>query len=133
MEMAWNQSKRSAGYVRGALRGDILYNFFQFREVFVSLAKDHSAIARYVDAMAESMLTAGLIDSRRMAAYRQAVLEELTPMEKFDNWSAEDLYAHIHGIRKAVLGVEALEALQEMRLQQGADFALVAIADGQVA
>ena len=43
-------------------------------------------------------------------------------INQFDEYSVEDLYRHVHGVRKQVLGISALEKAWELRASQGLGF-----------
>lgn len=105
------------GYTRGMLRADVLYNFFCFRELFISLTRDRRSAARFSDGISQQLLDAALITQEQKAAYDRAVLEALSQIDRYDDLPIEEFYAFIHGIRKQVLGVDALEALQTRRAQ----------------
>jgi len=113
---------RGPGYTRSALRTDVLYNSFRFRDVRVTVSKKLLAATLVNDSFVSGMVSAGIIDGAAQTVYDRAVLEGLSHMDQLDHLSAEDLYRHIHSIRKAVLGTEAVDAYTLLQARQGLDF-----------
>ena len=104
---------RSDGYTRGAVRKDILYNFIRFREFSAILSKKNLCATQITDGVADKLLSEGMISPAAHDASKQALMDSLRQIDLLDNLNAEDLYRHIHNVRKAVLGTEVLDALQE--------------------
>ena len=104
---------RSDGYTRGAVRKDVLYNFIRFREFSAIISKKNLCATQITDGVADKLLSEGMISPAAHDASKQALMDSLRQIDLLDNLNAEDLYRHIHNVRKAVLGTEVLDALQE--------------------
>lgn len=104
--------QRSAGYTRGALRQDVLYNSYRFRDVGITVSKKRMAATRASDGFADALVREGLICPAEKAVYDKALMEALSHIDQLDNLSAEALYHHIHSIRLSVLGDAPIEQLQ---------------------
>ena len=119
----WNMlalADRSSGYLRKDYREDVLYSFYRYRDVDVTVGRQNAVHAS--DALAERMLREGLINLQQVARYRERLIQELLPPEKIDLWSAERIYSHIHQVRREVFGADALEKVRELQAEEGCDF-----------
>ena len=116
------QAERGPGHTRAALRGDVLYNAFRFREVFITVSKKLLAPIRIQDGFVQQLWQEGFISQEEKALYEKAVLDAHTPIDQLDHLCAEELYRHIHGIRLSVLGAEPIEKLQEMQARTSCGF-----------
>lgn len=119
---ALHQAGRGPGYTRGVLRKDVLYNYFRFRDVSFNVSKKLLAATHISDSFVQQMTAWGIIDENTRAVYDRAALDALSHMDQLDHLSAEALYHYIHSIRKAVLGVEAVEAAQDHLAREGMEF-----------
>lgn len=95
---------RSAGYVRAAVRNDVLYGYCKMREVAVSVSRNNATVTRIDDLMASQMLKDGLIDRQQYNSYIEALTEDIYNIDRFDSTSVERLYAYIAHFRKKRLG-----------------------------
>ena len=119
----WNMlalADRSSGYLRKDYREDVLYSFYRYRDVDVTVGRQNAVHAS--DALAERMLREGLVHLQQVARYRERLVQELLPPEKIDLWSAERIYSHIHQVRREVFGADALEKVRELQAEEGCDF-----------
>ena len=104
---------RSGGYTRGAVRKDVLYNSFRFREFSALISKKQLCATHVSDRLVDRLLAEDMISRADYDACMQALMSSLSQIDLLDNLSAEALYGHIHNVRKAVLGPGVLDALQE--------------------
>lgn len=111
---------RSPGYLRGNYRGDVLYSFYRYREVDITVGRQNTVNAS--DVLAERMLREGLINLQQVAHYRERLVQELFPPEKIDFWSAERIYSRIHEVRREVFDAGALEEIRALQAEEGCDF-----------
>lgn len=119
----WNMlalADRSSGYLRKDYREDVLYSFYRYRDVDLTVGRQNAVHAS--DALAERMLREGLVHLQQVARYRERLIQELLPPEKIDLWSAERIYSHIHQVRREVFGADALEKVRELQAEEGCDF-----------
>ena len=107
-------------FPRGELRRDALYNYFRFREVYLSVSKKQMAVTHMTDAGAERMVRLGFAQEAQLEDYKARVLERFAHMEEFDDCSPVDIYRCVRDIRRAVLGA-AEDALWQAQAAQGID------------
>ena len=108
-------------FLRGALRQDALYNFFRFREVYLSFSKKQMAATRMEDGWAERMAQLGLAERELLQRYESRILARFARLEEFDDWSPVDIYRCVRDIRREVFG-KAEEQLWQLLAQEGVAF-----------
>ena len=116
------QPQQSCGYTRGALRQDVLYNSFRFRDVHFAVSKKQMAATRAIDSFTQELLQRRFIRQEEAAVYHKALLEALSRIDQLDALSCEALYHHIHSIRLSVLGADPIEKLQMALAQEAVPF-----------
>lgn len=115
-------NRAGGSYYRQDLKGDILYGHFRYKEIVMSISRKTGMVTGVSDGMATQMCQRGLISAQTLSAYEQTLLETFSPITPFDTAGVETIYAKIHSLRKAVLGVEALEAHRENTFRESAQF-----------
>ena len=98
------QQNRSRGYVRAAVRNDVLYGYCRIREISISVSKKDATVTRITDGIADQMLARGEIIRQQYDAYLQVLLHDIYHIDMFDDLSSEELYNHIAKIRRSALG-----------------------------
>lgn len=111
----------STCYPRSELRGDALYQYFRFREVYLSVSKTSGSVTRIVDDWAQDMVRLGLADDARLALYYAKVLERFADMAEFDSCSPLEIYRCVCSIRSKIFG-DALTKLGLLQAANGIDF-----------
>ena len=114
------ENNRSKGYTRADLRQDVLYSYCKLRDVSISASRKDLVTTRVTDSMADQMAAQGLITHAQKENYMQILLKDLLHIDRFDNYSPEELYAHIDAVRKNALGCSAIDAY--LRQQAQAEF-----------
>lgn len=109
-------------YPRRELRGDVLYNYYRFREVSLTVSKMLLAVTRIVDTLALALEEAGLISAALRRDFEALVLAEFSDIVTFDDWSPQAIYRHIHSLRVRCFGAEVLEDYARQLAQRGVDF-----------
>lgn len=109
-------------YLRGYLKGDVLYNFYLHRDIYVSFAKKSGSPTKITDGLAQQMLDRGFITAGQKADYDEEVCRSFDDLSAYDNSTVEEVYRHIHSIRQEILGVEAIEQVRAYMQRQGAEF-----------
>ncbi|MBQ6701687.1 MAG: phosphodiester glycosidase family protein [Clostridia bacterium] len=104
---------RSCGYVREALRSDILYGYCKTCDIAISVSRKDRTVARISDDSAERMLADGMITKELYDRYIQTLTNDLYHIDSFDGYSSETFYGHIASIRAGVLG----RSLDEYKLK----------------
>lgn len=109
-------------YLRSYLKGDVLYNFYLHRDIYISFAKKSGSPTKINDELAQQMLERGFITDGQKAAYEEKVCRSFDDLSAHDDSTVEEVYRHIHSLRREMLGVNALEQIRECLRQQGVEF-----------
>lgn len=109
-------------YLRSYLKGDVLYNFYLHRDVYISFAKKSGSPTKITDELVQQMLLQGLITAGQKAAYEEKVCRSFDDLSAHDGSTVEQVYRHIHSIRQESFGAEALEQVRDHLRRQGVDF-----------
>lgn len=111
----------STCYPRSELRGDALYQYFRFREVYLSVSKASGAVTRIVDGWVQDMVRLGLADVSQAELYHARILQRFANITEFDSWSPIAIYRCVCSIRKEVFR-DALTELGRLQAAEGVDF-----------
>ena len=93
-------------YYRRQFLDDTLYTCFFYKDLEFVL--DRSAVA-VRDKLALELAEAGAVDKEVLEQYHNRVQRFLDQLECFDQWSLEQIYGAVHGIRKQYLGAGTIE------------------------
>lgn len=96
--------KRSRGYVRSAIRRDVLYGYCRICDVALSVSRKDGTVTRFDDYSASRMLADGMIDRRQYESYIKEMTAELYQFDRFDECPVERVYTHIAKARRGLLG-----------------------------
>lgn len=117
------QPGRAPGsYLRKDYEGDVLYSFYRYKQISMTFAKRPGTTTKVADALAEQLLCHGLITPEQKEAYTNRVCREFPHVKQHDEQSVEQTYRYIHGIRKEMLGIAALEQEQMRKARRGVEF-----------
>lgn len=108
-------------FPRSEVKKDVLYNYYRFREVSMTVSKKLRAVTRVDDGVARRMAAADLITGQQKAAFEDRVLQTFAHVEDFDAWSPQAIYRLIQSIRREVFG-DALEKDWAMQAKKGVRF-----------
>lgn len=106
--MELTAKERQVGFTRRPLRQDVLYNYFRFRDVSISVVKKTRTVSRMTDGLADKLEQAGRITAQQNECYKKAVVDRLFHIEELDDVPVELIYHKVHAIRKEHFG-EALD------------------------
>ncbi len=115
-------NRAGGSYYLQDLKEDILYGHFRHKEISMTVARKTGMVTGFSDGMAKKMCTSCLISQEALAAYEREAVKTLSPTTPFDGLGIEAVYSHICSLRKAMLGVEALEAHRENTFRENAQF-----------
>ena len=107
---------------RRELKKDVLYGFFRFREMTLSVSRKTMAVTRISDGVIDRMVKSGLVSPEEKRCYEQRILEEFSNMEQFDDLPPQEIYRRVHSVRKALFP-RALQIDWQQQAQIGAAFA----------
>lgn len=112
-----NCQRKEHSYLRGDHKGDVLYWFFRYREITVTIPKRAGIPLRVEDRFVEDMQKHGFISRKQKEEYENAVRSLFSDLSNLDSFSMEALYDRIHRIRMSVLGTDApeLEKAEQMK------------------
>ena len=109
-------------YPRAELKKDVLYAYYRYKDVDLGFSKVTGKTTRVTDRAAAQMLELALTDKRTVEAYTAKVCETLCDIREYDDLSAEQLYETVSGVRRRMLGAEALEKLRCCRADNPVTF-----------
>lgn len=119
---------RSRGvYPRRVFKGDTIYSYYQHREFNLILAAKSGGVARVQDDVTTQMVVDGVIAQAQKDASDARIRAAFDCPEKvcrFDDFSVQEMYAHIHSLRREALGEEALARAMDIAAARGIDFDL---------
>lgn len=119
MELA--AKNRQPGFTKRPLRQDVLYNFFRFRDLSISSKKTSLEVTRITDGTADGLERSGYITPEQNARYKKSVVSRLTPVDILDDIPVEEIYSHVHKIRKEFFG-DALDQYLTQLAHNAPDF-----------
>lgn len=103
-------------YPRGAYRQDMLYTFYQYKDIYVVWERGQYRIR---DGLAEQMEADGLITKESRRQYEQRVHAFVSQPAQYDSWPVEQIYGTIHEIRRQIFGAQALEEERDRKADRG--------------
>ena len=115
------KGRARGSYLRKDYKTDVLNWFFHCQEINITIPK-YGSSPRVKDDLADWMLLEGLISGKEKEVYEHQVSLSLVRLDQFDEYSVEEMYRHIHGIRRQVLGADALEKARAMRMHGTVEF-----------
>lgn len=104
--------RRPGSYFRREFKGDVLYTFFRYKQVAITFAKKNGTPCRVTDALADRLEREGMLPNWRKAEYEARVCRSFEELERYDDFSVEQVYAHILKLRMEILGRQNLCRLQ---------------------
>lgn len=115
------KDRTRGSYLRKDYQADVLNSFYRYQEINITFSGSGKT-ARVSDGTAEEMLRDGLITRDEKVSYENQVSRSFADMDLFAGYSMEELYRHIHGIRRLVLGADVLEKERELCMRRGVAF-----------
>ena len=113
---------RLAGFTRRPLRQDVLYNYFRYRDISLSVSKKTRTVTRFTDSFIDQLAAAEIITSRQKNDYLQAVLHRFNNIDQQDDVPVELIYSALHQIRKDVLGADVVDQFASALAENADDF-----------
>ncbi|MBQ8813428.1 MAG: phosphodiester glycosidase family protein [Lachnospiraceae bacterium] len=115
------KNRLRGSYLRKDYKTDVLNWFFRCQEINITIPK-YGSSPRVNDDLVDRMLSEGLISQNEKEAYEHQVGLSLACLDQFDEYSMEEMYRHIHGVRRQVLGADALEKARVLRMHRPVEF-----------
>ena len=102
-------------FARADIKDDVLYSFFRFREIDISISRKNGNIRKFEDRFIAQLITSGDVSEEAMNVYEKKVEAFLRGENGIDtdNCSAEQLYYMMHQIRLEVFGADLIEKAKE--------------------
>lgn len=97
---------RYGSYYRSHFLEDTLYTCCFYKDLQVVMARGTVNVS---DGLSRALLASGEVDEASYANYRTRLLRFFENLECYDQWSLEQLYGGVHGIRKQYLGAGVIE------------------------
>lgn len=115
------KSRARGSYLRKDYKTDVLNWFFRCQDISITIPK-HGSSLRIKDDLVDRMVLDGLISQDEKETYESRVSRSFADLDQFDEYSVEELYRHINGIRRQVLGADALEKARALRMRRPVEF-----------
>lgn len=112
----YDENRRSGSYMRRDLKGDVLYSTFHHRDIYLHFGALGSGTTHVEDELTAQMLRAGLISAAQKAtadAHIQAAFSSRDLIERFDDYSVEEIYRYICQLRREAIDAQAFSAWQK--------------------
>ena len=130
MQLLRLSSNTSMGsYFHWQTVGDILHNFYYYKQINITLPPTADMPARVLDADADRLLASGYISPQQAEAYVQDLSCAFTPTDALNDFSMEELYQKVQDTRICHFGADAIAHDQTARAEQGAAFETYGILD----
>lgn len=97
---------RYGSYYRSHFLGDTLYTCCFYKDLQVVMARGTVNVS---DGLSKALWDSGEVDETSYANYRNRLQRFFENLECYDQWSLEQLYGGVHGIRKQYLGAGVIE------------------------
>ena len=124
--------ERGRGYLRKALKGDVLYGFYRHKQLQISFVKASGGTTRVTDLLTRQMVTDGIISEHQHMQCQQRMEAEFATVAQVaahDEASIEELYDLCHKIRLDTLGSGAFEQAATAAANRSCDFDLTGCID----
>ena len=121
----FDQNRRNGSYLRRDLKGDVLYSSYHHRDISLYFGALGGGVTRVEDQLTADMLRAGFISPAQKTvcdAHIQSAFADRDLIESFDDASVEEIYQHIHSLRREVLGGEVISRYRQQLSPAAEDY-----------